>query len=617
MNINEFSEISNCVSAVMSLQPDDHIIPATERYELMEPLTDKIFIVKGFGNDTPFVLTLYPDVIRSETLGGPPVTTRTNQDLTDPQSVRKIASLCALSGVDGFPRLYEFGCMPKPSNWGGGFLSIGYSTTGGKTTHTFYTISSFIGKQSLMDFNIQSLTLNEVYEMSAKLLKILDEANQRLAFNSFQHFELDPRKIFIQFPELVTVSDFDVIRGDIFKAALSLPPSKEEEDLTSLPHVYTFASNYMSILELKQTFQEKVPNHYQSLHLIVKTLLIAIGKGQHYEDLIVNLHNLQPLPKRTKPTPTSSNVNPLSYFLNKSVFQDILPEKVIAYVSRKPTVHYQCVVEILPIDLTFKTTGRLHSETDMRLIAGDETDLVLLHPTVIATNVTFIKFWPTITISVNPPIKIVLPTSLVIYFVGLVVNLNSGSEITVTTRFHVGEKGTILADRAKILSQYFTETLGLPLFFEEAVSRQEGLYVMTYQMPLEGDLKPCIESLQREDLESMQRECENFSKGLASMLTETLRFFVMNFLDLYNFISRFSLQVSGHEVVIHQMVKNYKKAQQMLEVLHPDEKVRFTTPETVFDGLQREIKNNNSPINVSLVLDVIKTYAKDSQVTSF
>jgi hypothetical protein len=56
------------------------------------------------------------------------------------------------------------------------------------------------------------------------------------------------------------------------------------------------------------------------------------------------------------------------------------------------------------------------------------------------------------------------------------------------------------------------------------------------------------------------------------------------------------------------MESPHSKANNLLKVIQPDATIRIRTPETIFDGLQREIKNNY-PINLGLTIAVVKTHA--------
>lgn len=103
---------------------------------------------------------------------------------------REVITLCRLSGITGFPCLFFYGCMQTPSAW---FASHKDEPP---TGHGLFALMSEAAGVSLLDLDVNALSLEDIRGIALKLLIIMEHGRRRMG-PDFQHFDLHADNIFV------------------------------------------------------------------------------------------------------------------------------------------------------------------------------------------------------------------------------------------------------------------------------------------------------------------------------------------------------------------------------------------------------------------------------------
>jgi len=178
---------------------------------------------------------------------------------------REVVVLCALSGIPGFPCLYQSGCAKRPSAapWG---VPDKQSEVG------LYAVMSKVKGVPLIDMDLKKMSRNQALGVSLRILILLKDAQNALGEN-FRHFDLHPGNIIVDvdncFPTefvvpgqnqrlrvdcpSVTIIDFDLSVADVLQYNNNLPKSAPR-------HAWTKKSPLFSAV----AFQERTITWAQS-----------------------------------------------------------------------------------------------------------------------------------------------------------------------------------------------------------------------------------------------------------------------------------------------------------------------------------------------------------------
>ena len=190
-----------------------------ERWEYVRVLSGGksgafIFLVHNSGQPKR-ILKLYPNAYTKKNL------------MREERCFREAYSLCSLTDVDGFPTVYKIGNCRWPSAWHDEDKRVPKSIPN-TDLFLFVEMSSAKNDQSLelgsFDFKIlNSLDLNNIDDISQRLLHLLDSAKEQLG-DTFQHYDFHPDNIFVKFNKKIddiveddrlTIESVDIIDFDL------------------------------------------------------------------------------------------------------------------------------------------------------------------------------------------------------------------------------------------------------------------------------------------------------------------------------------------------------------------------------------------------------------------
>jgi serine/threonine protein kinase len=187
---------------------------------------------------------------------------------------REISTLCALSGVDGFPCMISRGCASIPSAWR---LPI-------KGVCPFVIMSLAEGEE-LTKIDLRKFSPQQAVGIVLQIIKILENAQQRLG-SDFEHFDLHPDNIFIQ-SQKCTKPEHIVSRFGTL--TVSCPAvSIIDFDLVNSQKLFGHRSEFMKVLHEqteKKLGKAQVPE--RTIAFIAKWLGIKASV-----DLVSHLNNL-------------------------------------------------------------------------------------------------------------------------------------------------------------------------------------------------------------------------------------------------------------------------------------------------------------------------------------
>jgi len=192
-----------------------------------------VYIVtrKNDPTNSEYVLKYYTDAYQAGSDG---------KIIENDRPFREVVILCALSGIQGFPCLFQSGCAKRPPTeiWG---VKKTASEVG------LYAVMSKVEGKSLMDMNLKKdLNSEWALAISLRILALLKSAQDVLG-DDFEHFDLHPGNIIVDvkscFPmeikvsnkkrlrvncPSVTIIDFDLSSASVLEKNLPPRPARHE-----------------------------------------------------------------------------------------------------------------------------------------------------------------------------------------------------------------------------------------------------------------------------------------------------------------------------------------------------------------------------------------------------
>lgn len=243
----------------------------------------------------------------------------------DERPFRELVTQCRMSGVDGYPCLYWFGCMKTPYAW---FNKLQSTEVPRAKTGAFGVQNVTKGTQ-LMHVQLRNLDQEQISAIAARLLVLIEFARRRMG-NDFQHFDLHPENIFIDTEckdllilELakdnqiavpcpgVNLIDFDLVRGENI---INLPKGQPQLDRI-LPEQWSRYSS-MPIPERTIEWGVKVVGAREFMRLFIKLQQRVAPPDIKNWILIVNvlLHYCSNSPNKCTQKAVSSCINAIDCF---------------------------------------------------------------------------------------------------------------------------------------------------------------------------------------------------------------------------------------------------------------------------------------------------------------
>lgn len=214
-------------------------------------------------NPIRYILKFYPDAYNDQ------------GKLANERPFREVATLCRMSGVSGFPCLYNYGCCQTPRNW------LPKSPIHVEAERGLFAVMSLAKGTPLMDLDLKQMSPMQVFGIIAKLLILLFHARERMG-KTFEHFDLHPDNIFIDLDhcmplavpvnatEVLTIKcpsvsliDFDLVQSDFFKpqqgfSSKPLPEhrAKRENKVPVPERTLSWAQKWLGLSGTLQLMQE-------------------------------------------------------------------------------------------------------------------------------------------------------------------------------------------------------------------------------------------------------------------------------------------------------------------------------------------------------------------------
>jgi len=203
---------SDCITKITNIQ-DITDLKHFHRYDLLRTFGGGksgayVYLVKDRKTTTEYVIKFYTDAYKKD-----------NVSIDNERPFREVSTLCALSGTEGFPCIFDYGKSYMP------FTKKITGNVG------LFVIMSKANGTELSNINLRDLKPKDLKCILLKLLILLDKARQVMG-NTFEHFDFHTDNIFIDTENVEAVDlgnlytvvgpsvyliDFDLVNSDYFK----------------------------------------------------------------------------------------------------------------------------------------------------------------------------------------------------------------------------------------------------------------------------------------------------------------------------------------------------------------------------------------------------------------
>lgn len=235
-----------------------------------------VYLVKDSETDVEYVIKFYTDAYKKD-----------NKTIFNERPFREVSTLCALSGTEGFPCIYDYGKSYIP-----------FTQNPKKQVGLFVIMSKASGTE-LSNLDLKKLQDKDLKCILLKLLILLDKARQVMG-NTFEHFDFHTDNIFIDVDKVDTVNlgnlytvvgpsvyiiDFDLVNSDhfkdksMFKDILDEHIGKQKYTPGIAERTMEWAMNYIGIKKLLNEVQQLQKDNIQNTDTRHWYIMLSVFKS--------------------------------------------------------------------------------------------------------------------------------------------------------------------------------------------------------------------------------------------------------------------------------------------------------------------------------------------------